>query len=86
MTVKKPTKKSAKKPVDYKKEYKKYHSSAKAKLDRASRNRVRGAAVKAGKIKKGDISKEVDHIDGNPRNNSPKNLRVISRAKNRKKQ
>ena len=40
---------------------------------------------KNGRVKKGD-GKHIDHKDGNPNNNSPKNLKVISAKKNRKKQ
>lgn len=70
---------------DYKKEYAATHGTAKGKKDRASRNRARAAAMKAGKVHKGD-GKEVDHKDFNPRNNSASNLRVVSKAVNRRKQ
>lgn len=70
---------------DYKKEYDLYHSSTKAKKDRASRNKVRRAAVRSGAVKKGD-GKDIDHINGNPRDNRKKNLRVTKRSTNRKKQ
>ena len=66
-------------------EYKKYHSSTKMKQERALRNKNRRSALRKGLVKKGD-QKEVDHKDGNPRNNKRSNLRVISRNKNRKKQ
>ena len=66
-------------------EYKKYHSSRKMKQERALRNKNRRSALRKGLVKKGD-QKEVDHKDGNPRNNKRSNLRVISRNKNRKKQ
>ena len=69
---------------DYKKEYKRDHSSRKAKVDRASRNKVRRQALKAGKVKKGD-PKDIHHVDRNPRNNSKKNLRVVKRSTNRSK-
>jgi HNH endonuclease. len=52
--------------------------------NRMSRNKARAAAVRAGKARKGD-GKDVDHKDGNPRNNKKKNLRVISKSKNRAK-
>ena len=58
---------------DYANEYSKFHSSSKAKKDRASSQ---------GRVKKGD-GKDVDHRDGNPRNNSSKNIRVMPRGMNR---
>lgn len=51
----------------------------------AARMRARRAAEKAGKVKKGD-GKEVDHKDFNPLNNSKKNLRVVPRSVNRRRQ
>jgi hypothetical protein len=41
--------------------------------------------MKAGKVSKGD-GKEIDHKNFNPRDNSSSNLRVVSKATNRKKQ
>ena len=38
--------------------------------------------IKQGRAAKGD-GKDVDHKDGNANNNSPKNLRMMSVAKNR---
>lgn len=67
---------------DYKKEYKKFQSSTKAKKDRASRNKARRQAEKTGKVSKGD-GKDIAHKDNNPRNNSKKNTKVQSKAKNR---
>lgn len=67
---------------DYKAEYANYHSSPKQKKNRAARNAARAAMVKKGKVKKGD-GKDVTHRDGNPRNNSSKNLGVLSKSKNR---
>ena len=69
---------------NYKKEYKRDHASTKAKKDRASRNKVRRQALKTGRVKKGD-GKDVHHVDGNPRNNSSKNLRVVKKSANRSK-
>lgn len=66
-------------------EYKKYHSSEKMKKERALRNRNRRQALREGRVSKGD-GKHIDHHDGNPKNNSKGNLRVISGKKNRKKQ
>ena len=62
---------------DYKKEYKRDHSSTKAKKDRASRNK---AHRNAGHVPKGH---DVHHKDGNPRTNKLSNLKVMPRSKNR---
>lgn len=67
---------------DYKKQNEKYDSRPSVKKDRASRNAARKAMVAKGKVRKGD-GKDVDHKDGNPRNNKSKNLRVMSKSKNR---
>lgn len=69
---------------DYKREYKKFSSSRKAKKDRAARNKARRQALREGRVHKGD-GKEIDHKDSNPRNNSSSNIRVVSRTTNRKK-
>ena len=71
-------------PRDYKDEYEKFQSSTKSKKDRADRNKVRRKATRDGRVKKGD-GKDIDHVDGNPRNNSKKNLRVVSKSTNRAK-
>jgi|TARA_R110002153_G_scaffold273710_1_gene445354 hypothetical protein len=69
---------------DYKAEYRKFHASTAAKKDRASRNKVRRQLTRSGRVRKGD-DKDIDHADGNPRNNSKKNLKVVSRSANRAK-
>jgi len=66
-------------------EYQKYHSSTRMKQERALRNKNRREAIRSGRVHKGD-GKEIDHKDGNPRNNGKKNLSILSRAANRKKQ
>lgn len=76
----------ARKPRDYKKEYKDYHGTPEQKKRRAERNRDRAAAVKRGAVHKGD-AKEVDHMKA-PRKGSlaGSKTQVISRAANRRKQ
>jgi hypothetical protein len=71
-------------PRNYRKEYDEYHGTPEQIQNRASRNAARAGVVKKnGKAKmKG---KEVDHKDGNPKNNSKKNLQVMSRKANRQK-
>ena len=67
---------------NYKKEYRTYHSKASQKKNRASRNKARRTLIKLGRVKKND-GKDVDHKNGNPRDNRLKNLRVMSKSKNR---
>lgn len=64
--------------------YQKYHASAKAKRERAMRNKARRDAQKEGRVSKGD-GKEVDHIKAlsNGGSNAKSNQRVISRKANR---
>ena len=69
---------------DYKREYEKYHSSPKQKRRRAQRNAARRKLEKAGRVKKGD-GKDVDHSDHNTANNGTKNLKVMSKSRNRAK-
>jgi hypothetical protein len=68
----------------YKEAYRKFQSSAKAKAERASRNSARRAAIRSGRVHKGD-GKEIDHKNSNPMDNSSSNLRVVSRKTNRSK-
>ena len=81
---KKPIKEEPMAKRNYRKEYDTYHSKPEQKKNRASRNTARRQAASAGKVRKGD-GKDVDHKDGNPRNNSKKNLRVVSKSVNRRK-
>ena len=67
---------------NYRKEYDNYQSSEKQKKDRAHRNNANRQLKREGRILKGD-GKDVDHKDGNPRNNSPSNLTVKSKHTNR---
>lgn len=67
---------------DYKKEYKNYDGTEKVKKKRAARNKARRMMERAGKVHKGD-GKDVNHKDGNTKNNSPGNLEVQSKSANR---
>ena len=69
---------------NYKKEYKNFQSSSKSKKDRAHRNKVRRYLLRKRRVKKGD-KKDIDHLYGNPINNAKRNLRIISRSRNRAK-
>ena len=69
---------------NFRKEYDKFQSSSSSKKDRAHRNKVRRLALRLKKVKKND-KKDIDHKDGNPRNNKKSNLRVVSRSTNRRK-
>ena len=71
---------------DYKREYRKFHASIKAKKARAQRNRIRRELEKAGRVSKGD-GKEGDHKKSKKNGGSDRmgNIRVVSRKKNRKK-
>ena len=67
---------------DYKKEYADFHSKPEQRAKRSKRVLARRKLMAQGRVKKGD-GKDVDHKDGNANNNSPSNLRVMSRYTNR---
>jgi hypothetical protein len=67
---------------DYKKEYDKYQGTAEQRRRNDARKAARRKMEKAGKVSKGD-GKDVDHKNGNPKDNSPKNLRVTTKRANR---
>lgn len=68
---------------DYAKEYKNYQGKPEQIKNRSSRNLARRLMKKklGAKIK----GKDIDHKDGNPRNNSTGNLRIMDKSKNRSK-
>jgi hypothetical protein len=72
------------KPRDYKDEYAKFQSSPSSKKDRASRNKMRRLMIKKGAVSKGD-NKDIDHKNGNPKDNRMSNLRIVHRSVNRAK-
>ena len=63
-------------------EYEKFQSSSKAKAERAARNSARRAALRSGKVHKGD-GKDIDHIRGVAAGNGSNNTRVMSASANR---
>ena len=67
---------------NYKKEYKNYQGTDQQKKNRASRNAARNALKKVGAVKKGD-GKDVNQRNGNPRDNSTKNLSITTKRANR---
>tara|TARA_R110000744_G_scaffold46823_2_gene103349 strand:+ start:524 stop:790 length:267 start_codon:yes stop_codon:yes gene_type:complete len=71
---------------NYKKLYKKYHSSRKAKTERNMRNQARRRMKRAGRVRKGD-GMEIDHKVPISKggSNKPSNLRIVSRKTNRAK-
>lgn len=60
----------------------KYDKSPKRMKDNRARKKARYAMEALGKARRGD-GKDVDHKNGNPRDNSKNNLRMLGRAKNR---
>lgn len=69
---------------DYKKEAA-YAARPEQVKRRVARNKARQQMIKEGRARVGD-GKEVDHKNLNPLDNSKKNLQVISRSANRRKQ
>ena len=61
-----------------------YNAQPKQRSNRSSRNMARRALEKLGLVKKGD-GKDVDHKDGNPKNNKRANLKVLLKSVNRAK-
>lgn len=67
---------------NYRQEYDRYQGKPDQKKKRASRNTARNRMKK--KLGSSALKgKDVDHKNGNPRDNSPKNLRVVSKSNNR---
>jgi len=67
---------------NYKKEYANYQGTSAQKKRRAQRNKIRRQMLKDGRVRKGD-KMDIHHRDGNPSNNSPNNVIVQPRSKNR---
>jgi len=60
----------------------KFNSTEAQKTRRAERNASRAKMVKAGKASKGD-NRDVDHASHNTKDQSMKNLSMMSKSKNR---
>jgi len=71
-------------PAQHRRSMRKYNAKPENKKIRAARNAARRLLEKEGLVKKGD-GKDVDHKDGNPLNNSRKNLRVQHKRRNRRR-
>jgi hypothetical protein len=67
---------------NYRKEYDNYHAKPEQRENRSKRVLARRKMEKKGRVHKGD-GKDVDHKNGNPKDNSDDNLRVLSKSKNR---
>lgn len=67
---------------DYRSEYDNYQGTPEQRRKNDSRKAARRKMEAAGKVKKHD-GKDVDHKNGNPKDNSSKNLRVVSKSTNR---
>jgi len=59
-----------------------YNSSPEQKKRRAERNSSRRVMEAKGRVRKGD-GKDVDHVNHNTGDKSSKNLKVMSKSKNR---
>lgn len=69
---------------DYKKEYREYQGTPEQRRNRSNRNKARRLVEK--KMGRAKLrGKDVDHKDGNPMNNSIKNLQITSKSYNRSK-
>lgn len=67
---------------NYRKEYDNYHSTPKAKKQRARNNKARRIMEREGKVSKGD-GKDVAHANNRTIDNSKSNLKVQDKSKNR---
>lgn len=81
MSKRKPYNKSTGRTYEYDK---KYQSSPEQVKNRVARNAARRKMIAEGKVRVGD-SRDVDHVNSNPRDNNASNLRVMHKSKNRGK-
>lgn len=67
---------------NYRKERDNYHAKPEQKKRNAARLRARRELIKEGVVKRNDGT-DIDHKNGNPLDNSRKNLKVTTPSKNR---
>jgi hypothetical protein len=67
---------------NYRREYKLFHSKTIQKKRRAGRNHARRLMLRLGKVKKFSLY-DIDHKNHNTLDNRPKNLRIMTKYKNR---
>lgn len=67
---------------DYRKEYDNYQGTPEQRKRNTARKAARRKLEKVGRVKKYD-GKDVDHKNGNPKDNNTKNLRVQTKTQNR---
>jgi len=69
---------------DYQREYREYQGRPEQIKNRAARNKARRLMIK--KHGKSAVKgKDIDHKNGNPRDNRSSNLQIMSKSKNRAK-
>ena len=69
-------------PRNYKKEYQNYQGTPEQRKRNDDRKKTRRLMEKVGRVKKGD-GRDVDHLNGNTKDLSKKNLRVVTPTTNR---
>tara|TARA_R110000822_G_C15064371_1_gene467834 strand:- start:112 stop:360 length:249 start_codon:yes stop_codon:yes gene_type:complete len=67
---------------NYTSEYANYQGTAEQRKRNDARKAARRKMTAKGKVTKGD-GKDVDHKNGNPKDNTPSNLRVTTKRTNR---
>ena len=67
---------------NYRSEYDKYQGTPEQRKRNDERKKTRRLMEKLGKVKKGD-GKDVDHANGNTKDLTKKNLKVVTKTQNR---